>query len=155
MEFRVEKHWTHSGCLSVATGLGHRCGYVGIDRYHRLYGVAHSQESDLLKVVASGWQGITPENFFEVHGGLTFADKREEHPGLWFFGFDCAHAGDLLDESLMENQPDNLREILLNQGISGGTMWTLDMVVAECESLARQLDEVMSGPVFIVDEVEL
>jgi hypothetical protein len=29
------------------------------------------------------------------------------------------------------------------------------MVVAECESLARQLDEVMSGPVFIVDEVEL
>ena len=159
MDYRVEKEWTCCGflCLSVTTGMGHRCGYVGIDRYHRLYGVGYSQESDLLEAVNSGIKGITPENFFYVHGGLTFADKRKEYPDLWFFGFDCAHAGDLPDESLMENLPDYTKKVLLGHGTisDGGTVWTLDMVVAECESLAQQLNEVMSGPVFIVDEVEL
>jgi hypothetical protein len=159
MESFVEKEWTHCGflCQSVATGMGHRCGYVGVDRYHRLHGVGHSEKSDLLKVFANGFRGTTPEGFFSVHGGLTFADKREEHPDLWFFGFDCAHANDLPDESLMTNIPENLREILSTRSaiLGAGTVWTLDMVVVECERLAQQLSDVMNGPVWVVDERKL
>jgi hypothetical protein len=157
MDIRVEKEWTCCGllCLSVTNSMGHRCGYVGVNRFHRLHGVGYSEESDLLKVFATGFRGTTPEGFFSVHGSLTFADKREGHPDLWFFGFDCAHAGDLPDESLMVNIPENLREILSTRSGFGGTVWTLDMVVAECENLAQQLSDVMNGPVWVADEVEI
>jgi len=155
VDFKVEKEWTSHGfqCVVVATRLGHRCGYVGIGRYHRLYGVGYSQESELLKERTGARQETTPEAFFDAHGGLTFADTREENPGLWFFGFDCAHPHDSPDPALMGELPADLREIL--GGRVGGTVWTEKMVAAECEKLAQQLNDVMDGPVWIDCEVEL
>jgi hypothetical protein len=154
VDYRVEKEWTSHGfpCVAVAQDIGHRCGYVGFGRYHRLFGVDYSQESALLKELDSPL-GTTPESYFNVHGGITFAGTLKEHPGYWFFGFDCAHASDQPDPELLKETEPVLREIMLRD--RGGTVWTLEMVAAECEKLARQLNDVMDGPVWIADEVAL
>lgn len=81
-------------CLIVRNPGGALCGYVGIGRSHPYYGKTY----------------LDIERDIEVHGGLTYSDfcveNQKEHgichitePGeeepLWWFGFDCAHAGDL------------------------------------------------------------
>lgn len=89
-------HWideeTDMDCLIVRNGLGGLCGYVAVTEDHPFYG----KDYDDVDV--------------EVHGGLTFASKCQEHvtedhgvchvpaPGrsdnVWWLGFDCAHLGD-------------------------------------------------------------
>lgn len=81
-------------CLAVRNRrYGNWCGYVGVAPDHPLYG-----------------KGYDEAGYFEVHGGLTFADKcqptEDESQGIchvpgigepdhvWWFGFDCAHAWD-------------------------------------------------------------
>ena len=99
----------------------HWRGYVGLPKDHPLYGVGYREESPalalalearkemplgekaglglILSVLLGGELTANPETVFVVHGGLTFAEDRiatENAPeGLWWFGFDCAHAGDL------------------------------------------------------------
>jgi hypothetical protein len=79
-------------CLIVRAPHGGLCGYVGLAEGHQYFG--------------KGYDDVP----VEVHGGLTFADKCQPHaseekgichvpgPGeadhVWWFGFDCAHAGD-------------------------------------------------------------
>ena len=59
------------------------CGYVGVPVGHRLHGDPYDQVN------------------VRVHGGLTYADLHKRRlsdapgtDGLWWFGFDCAHADD-------------------------------------------------------------
>lgn len=61
----------------------------------------------------------------EVHGGLTFAEYqlKSDEPKGWWIGFDCAHHGDKSSWN-----PD-------------GKDWTHDLVVAECDWLARQVED--------------
>ena len=62
---------------------GTLCGYVGIPKEHRLYGLTYKNaERD--------------NNDFEVHGGLTYSGSIEDaDDGYHYFGFDTAHGGDL------------------------------------------------------------
>jgi hypothetical protein len=88
----VEKDWvTASGLRAMVLmhdALGHRCGYVGIPDSHPLHGVSYLHKHASL--------GMKPEEKFDVHGGLTFSGtlKSGNDPRLWWYGFDCAHAGD-------------------------------------------------------------
>jgi len=77
----------HGGfdCLLHRGPGGHWCGYVGVSPSHPLY----KKDYDGLSV--------------DVHGGLTYASEcaghichpaDDETAHLWWFGFDCAHAGD-------------------------------------------------------------
>jgi hypothetical protein len=123
--------------------MGHLCGYVGITSDHPLYGVDYSSETPALNRFFEEWKkqtvgdrgivsilcasmhtdhgALTPELFFDVHGGITFSGQGGKYPtdekDLWFFGFDCAHAGDT---------PEN---------------WTEDRCIAETERLAEQIAE--------------
>jgi hypothetical protein len=63
-------------CRALRGPFGAWCGYVGIPPGQPLYG---SDYGDL---------------DLDVHGGLTFAGPHADRPGLWWLGFDCAHAGD-------------------------------------------------------------
>lgn len=79
-------------CLIVRNPLGALCGYVGVNPDHPF----HECDYDDVDV--------------DVHGGLTYADHCQDgapeaegichvpKPGdtdaVWWFGFDCAHAGD-------------------------------------------------------------
>lgn len=153
--FIVEKEWDHNSLKCVIINIyhgyhsscmpdTHRCGYVGVSRKHPLYGIEYSQktktlqsQSEWLKKQTIGkrdilsmmcWEGetVSPEIFFDVHGGLTFSGGNGKYPvesDLYFFGFDCAHAGD-------------------NE--EGGR--SLEYCISECESLADQLNGIKDVP---------
>ena len=68
------------------TSLKHLCGYVGLPASHPWHGKGY----DDVRMMDNEW--------VEVHGGLTYADRHEpqgQPDGLWWLGFDCAHSGDL------------------------------------------------------------
>lgn len=96
------------------SGLGHLCGYVGIGPKHRLHGTHY----DYVNI--------------DVHGGLTYAGNGVVDAGedrdLWWFGFDCAHAGDV--------SPG------LGTPFTDGVYRDIEFVTSECETLARELQEV-------------
>jgi hypothetical protein len=91
-----KKQWqdetTGYPCLIVRNSAGALCGYVGVRKSHPNYEQGYEE----------------PEVY--VHGGLTFADRcqQEQHDcegichkvakgeddDVWWFGFDCLHAGD-------------------------------------------------------------
>jgi hypothetical protein len=63
----------------------HLCGYVGVPSDHPLFG-AH-------------YDAVPFDDDGYPHGGLTYADNHapnEKPDGQWWFGFDCAHAGDFV-----------------------------------------------------------
>lgn len=61
---------------------GTLCGYVGIPRGHRFWGMGYGGDADTELSDIS----------YNVHGGLTYADKGDD--GYWYFGFDTAHMDD-------------------------------------------------------------
>lgn len=54
------------------------CGYVGIPRDHRLYGLDHTDSR--------------VQSEIDIHGGLTFSEQKGD--GFTWFGFDCDHGFD-------------------------------------------------------------
>lgn len=115
---------------------GHLCGYVGVAEGHNLYG----KDYDDVKR-ADG-------EYIDAHGGLTFANKcrpsESEDRGIchvpdpgepdhvWWFGFDCAHLGDLSPcrASRDRNRFDEFESYK-----------TIEFVKAEIRKLAQQLAE--------------
>lgn len=115
--------WEHKGfaCVIVRhSSTGSLCGYVGIPKEHIWHGKGyndqvpwdnletHKLDIDKMGVVACFCAGINSdiENgllsiglILKAHGGITYAKANDEYPsknnGLWWFGFDCGHAGDL------------------------------------------------------------
>ena len=97
------------------------CGYVGIGEGHPLHGKDYSTrihapkhllerpvDNDRISVIsmfcaqASELEDgiVSLDLCFDVHGGLTWANPYAGGPAhkdknLWWFGFDCGHAGDL------------------------------------------------------------
>lgn len=121
VETRFMSHGFH--CAVRSHPLGHRCGYVAVPEGHPAYGMDMG--------------GI--DAMVDVHGGVTYS---EEQNGFWVFGFDTMHVCDLPDESICEND-DFYRHAVLIAG-DDGVVWTTDMVVRECESMASQLKGMMS-----------
>ena len=89
-----------------------------------------------------------PEGILEVHGGITYSNAchgdichipREGEPHeVWWFGFDCAHSGDvspLMDKTLNDLMPERAESL---RGY-GESYKDLAYVKDEVESLALQL----------------
>lgn len=157
MSYDIEKDWTTSAGLRAVVimgDMGHRCGYVGVPTDHPLHGVAYSEKSPYLKlnperstekmspiqVLCGAGKDMddlnSPEYVFEVHGGLTFSgDGKGKYPveaDLWWFGYDCGHAGDApAPGSCMAQYSSSL--------FDGDVHRTLEYCIDECESLASQL----------------
>ena len=108
--------------------LQHLCGYVGVPKTHPWWGKGGG--STLCKHDGCYKHSIVAQ--LQVHGGLTFEGEWKQFPGLWFFGFDCAHSGDLVPEALKFRTGYNLDE----------TYRDMEYVKAECRNLAKQLQEV-------------
>lgn len=124
---------TESGlrALIVLAKGSHHCGYVAVDKNHTLHGVDYYSLVDDI----------------DVHGKLTYSDEKAGHEGLWWFGFDCAHAGDRV---LCDDRASQLKAVgqisdFFGGGLdSGGTFShgvfrDADYVEKECESMAQQL----------------
>lgn len=78
-----------------------------------------------------------------VHGGLTYSAPCGGHichtpepgePEVWWFGFDCAHAWDLVP-----GMEATKRSVGITRRATDDVYRTLSYVEAECASLARQL----------------
>lgn len=117
-----------------------RCGYVGVPCEHPMYEVKYNgcilgcksvtkelqrldnMPADMKMPMHTSWPCVdgewgykhpSPGQVIEVHGGLTFSgrDLTDMKPELWYFGFDCAHAGD--DLSLGGSVKD--RDYVINE----------------------------------------
>ncbi len=136
----IEKAWEHAGfrCVVLAhRDIGFRCGYVGVPVVHPLYGVNYGAAGECNGAPS------TPEAMFEVHGGLTYSNGSGDYPakaeGLWWFGFDCGHAEDAPDPAISKGPYKNNICRIFMERLECGEIRTLDYVIAECESLAKQL----------------
>jgi len=149
----VARDWTtRCGLRAVVIECGHFCGYVGISKSHPLYGKHYSDHCECLKEVWEeakkgpvGDRGVmvlfslmcgvgdeaSPDRVFDVHGSLTFSGGGDKgypvESDLWWFGFDCSHAGD--------------------EG-----KWRQNMVEAECERLAEQLNSISPCNIKVIPE---
>lgn len=102
-EWRDER--TGLPCLIVRNPEGALCGYVAVPPGHPWHGVAYSDCMSTPRC-AEPWCEHLPQERLRVHGGLTYSGRCEGYichvpaPGapddVWWFGFDCAHAGDLV-----------------------------------------------------------
>ncbi len=97
-------------CLAVRGPLGNWCGYVGVAEGHPLFGVPYNRCPQSCHEARFCWEH-SPDAVLDAHGGITYSAACQEgdeaanichipEPGqpdhVWWFGFDCAHAGDLV-----------------------------------------------------------
>ena len=152
-------------CVGIAiTDMGHRCGYVGVPRGHVLYGVEYNETlpdaisfvtDEIMENAEIGSRGAIPVFFaafsnrmnrldvvIDVHGSLTYSGRSEQYPipdtNLWWFGFDCAHAGDGKDFSIMD---ERTKEAYVSgfRYYPEGPVRSKEFVMQHCKLLARQL----------------
>lgn len=96
---------------------------------------------------------IRIEAYFQCHGGITYAGGGEnaDYPiksDLWWFGFDCGHAGDKSDlDYAIQKFPSRRKELLIIKSIEDefpiedNVIRTEEYVTDECKKLAEQLKE--------------
>jgi hypothetical protein len=148
----IEREWEAHGLrcavlmVELGYGPGHRCGYVMVPEGHPFHGLGYSDEAPNgtadytdRDVDDAGMGGMIAllggeksvdewaqrvEAHIAVHGGLTYSGKApgDVQGDGWWFGFDCAHAGD---------EP---------------SWWTEDRVAEEADRVAEQLAQIASVP---------
>ncbi len=132
-------------CLMHRTPTGgHWCGYVGVAPGHPWHGKDYDAAIGECSKEDCWHYDHSPGGLTEVHGGLTFAsacaDTKDESRGIchvaaegrpphvWWFGFDCAHSGDLSPGhkfSVMSDGYERYRDVAYVKG--------------EVEKLAKQI----------------
>lgn len=117
--------------------MGNLCGYVGVDERHPLFGVEYQNVS------------------VDVHGGLTYSSlcqpEEKEHgichtvePGendkVYWFGFDCGHAFDLMPGLAFRERELDLALPAFAPSVWDDTTYrTVDYVKGENTDLGEQL----------------
>lgn len=172
----IESDFSYRGyrCVTTFTDLGHRCGYVGVPEGHSLYGKSTDSQVKVTlrelyedeKMNQIGNRGVwtllgLPSDeddqvrlgtYFLVHGGITYAKggKGSHHPvdsDLWWFGFDCGHAGDCPDYDLLEELfgDDEMVQYRLKDKwlYKNGEVRDLKYVEQECRNLVDQIIELV------------
>lgn len=127
----------------IRTKGGHLCGYVCVPSDHPAHGKGYYHSTfdcdedgnETHKTLSPVEEDI---NAITVHGGLTFA-VRGEHAwvgeaenGGWWFGFDCAHSGDVSPGYIKRWRELGLRD-------DDAQYRDMEYVKRECDSLAMQL----------------
>jgi len=162
MAYEVDRKWQSHGlpCVVIALDMGHRCGYVGVPKKHPLYGKSYNavipgvKKSDIrekpigdrgimtLFLASADGEDVRGDLYFDVHGSLTYSgDGKKGYPikePVWWFGFDCAHAGDNKDPEILERFH---KEDRFPSFDPEGAVRSESYVVAQCKKLAKQLTE--------------
>ncbi len=143
---------------------GCRCGYVGIEGDHPLWGVPYYEPNHILRCkTATRDTWLSPDVHFNVHGGLTFsghgvngttAETQIRPPGdsnrnRWWYGFDCNHLGDAPDFPSLERYCNDEQLLLtlrrtaeVTQACHHGIVRNREYCVDECHRLINQLERV-------------
>lgn len=166
-------------CVVTLTGMGHRCGYCRLPDAHPWVGLDYDDLGPVLVdfdeemlveeaqddlgvlpvfVAALSEDGVdklarTPAGQIRVHGGVTYAGPLEFVHGVpagWYFGFDCAHAGD-------SPEPDHPYTRRLRTLLNGspdvpmaterlGTVKGREFVEFECKRMAAAIHAGLRNP---------
>jgi hypothetical protein len=128
---------------------GNLCGYVGVQEGHPLFGKSYDEVWGM---------GI----YLPGHGDVNFADRCQigvneatgichvpapgESDVVWWYGFDCAHGGDLCPkmEARYRTMPA-MQAITARYGPGRGVYRDLEYVKACCADLAQALKEIADG----------
>ena len=115
-------HGSNFPCAFTRNGVGALCGYVGVPDDHPWHGKqyhdyvpsgdslernASLSEVGVITLFMDAIDKNRPAGYSSIalvtrsHGGLTYSGptcpgKRDDARSTWWFGFDCAHAGDLV-----------------------------------------------------------
>ncbi len=114
---------TNLPCLIVRASIGTLCGYVGVPLKSKL------AKKDYNDIEVS------------IHGGLTYGSKcndiicHEADEEVFWFGFDCAHAGDLTPLRVSR---------LLSSDIFHEMYRNFEYVKNEVTSLAQQINKLLA-----------
>ena len=128
-EIEVTETYKNFKYVVVFQNLGHRCGYVGIPKGHKLYEVHY----DDIPV--------------DCHGELTYSDFSDilGQGDLWWIGFDCAHYNDGIDLNSLVKYFGTKFAIEILDAIcyraKRGHVWTKDECVEECKKIIDQIVE--------------
>jgi hypothetical protein len=139
-EFMYKNH----ECRILRSNLGHLCGYVRVHEDHPFYGLHYSdsvsvplsvmnndvdlRDVSILSIVSDSLDGTLDEgnlsiaSILRVHGGVTFSGNPANGEDGWWYGFDCAHAGDYIPASAF-----------------GGTYKEVSFVENQCKLLVEDL----------------
>lgn len=151
------------------------CGYVGIGPEHPLFGLPTNHPLKLPRAWFErrrGFEGAGMMDIFmfaiggkelleacpislafQVHGGVNWAqDSVPGQPpdGRWWFGFDCAHAGDYVPgvqddlAQMVELMPPETREVMSRIINRESVYRDQQYVVSECQSLAAQASAIIA-----------
>lgn len=81
-------------CLIHRNYAGSLCGYVGVAAGHPYYKEYYGEANVEEKISVHG--GLTYSGFCQDEkDGICHIPEKGEPDKVWWFGFDCAHAGDL------------------------------------------------------------
>lgn len=173
MSYKIESDFIHNGlrCVVIFQDMGHRCGYVGIQKNNCLYGKSCNDYLEIKKEDIEDYKisGVFPllgsildddeririDTYFECHGGITYSGGGEnsKYPvesDLWWFGFDCAHYDDGKDLDLaLEYFPEMKEQITARRQIEKmfPTYYFVkerEYVEMNCKTLAEQL-KILAG----------
>lgn len=123
-------------CRIKRNRIGALCGYVRIAKKHPCYGKSYNGAEDYYNLTEGQiwWRKYVKRDVkyfvseIRVHGGLTFANYWDG--GFWF-GFDCAHAGDFCPK---------IDDVV--PGMIGNVYRDISYVKVQTTNLARKLAEI-------------
>jgi len=118
----IKKFKTHGLiCVICVVDGRHYTGYVGVPKYHPLYGKDYDYAT----------------KYVECHGGLTYSGKKVlnfKPRNTWFFGMDFAHAFDVCKGIYITNPHHPPTHPTIKP-----LVWTIKEVEREVRHLAKQL----------------
>jgi hypothetical protein len=126
-------------CLIVRGPVGSLCGYVGVPPEHPCHGKPYGEVDG--QVNAHG--GLTFSNSCQEGGDICHVPLPGEPAEVWWFGFDCAHSGDVspgllaIRRKMGEDHPE-LADFE-RSGMWRETYKTIAYVQGEATTLAAEL----------------
>lgn len=124
---------TNLDCMIQRGPLGALCGYVGVPSAHPAHG-CDCEYADLFAHGGLTYAGLCDPDATPEHGIChVAAPGRDEH--VWWFGFDCAHAFDVMPGLAFRARPDFGDRISYKN---------VEYVRAEVTSLAAQISRTPS-----------
>ena len=146
--YLLEKVWKYNKyiCAILALDSGHRCGYVGVNKDSKLFGI------DCIKDIKDKFKidkkEVSLDLLINVHGGITYTEMNRNffpiytEEETWFFGFDCAHLGDAQDPKLIDTfRKQYYKNNSIFQDYPEDKIRTLDYCIDECNFMAKQFEQ--------------
>jgi hypothetical protein len=154
-------------CIVRRGNSGAWCGYVGVGEGHPWFG--KSYHSCTIGGCEDDWCEHRVEAMLDVHGGITYAEACQEEDRetgvchispnpAWWFGFDCAHAGDYspkIEAALRKyaaEKPTMSPELTAWKEAHPDHYWTMGQVMMETHHLAQQLAKFSGAPAWQSDD---